>query len=72
MWNGTLPCNYPQNGRAVELVLQYESVCKSRVPNQNGVSLLYYYIMLEIRHSGRGPSKCARDDILCKHAGDRK
>ena len=28
---------------------------KSRVPNQNGVSLLY--IMLEIHHSGRKPSK---------------
>ena len=31
----------------------------SRVPDQNGVSLLY--IMLEIHHSGREPSICMRN-----------
>ena len=30
-----------------------------RVPNQNGVSLLY--IMLEIHHSGQEPSICTQD-----------
>ena len=43
-------------------VKQPETCCvvivvhKSRVPDQNGVSLLY--IMLEIHHSGREPLKC--------------
>ena len=36
----------------------------SRVPNQNGVSLLY--IMLEIHHSGREPS-IFRKSWSCVH-----
>ena len=31
-------------------------MCISRVPDQNGVSVLY--IMLEIHHTGREPSIC--------------
>ena len=38
------------------MLLSIVKVNKSRVPNQNGVSLLY--IVLEIHHSGRELSKC--------------
>ena len=41
-----------QTGRS----LSFSYLCKSRVPNQNGVSLLY--IMLETHHSDQEPSKC--------------
>ena len=43
--------------KIVRQVVIFEHGCsKSRISNQNGVSLLY--IMLEIHHSGRKPSKC--------------
>ena len=43
--------------KGVEFVMFGQTLInkKSRVSNQNGVSLLY--IMFEIHHSGRGPSK---------------
>ena len=37
----------------------------SRVPDQSGVSLLY--IMLQIHHSGREPSKLCSVTLLCCH-----
>ena len=43
-------------------------ICISRVPNQNGVSLLY--IMLEIHHSGREPSVCLRPGHLNVGVGE--
>ena len=52
------------NSLFVHWLLNVPATYKSRVSNQNGVSLLY--IMLELHHSGREPSKCILDTNLLR------